>query len=322
MSQLGEFDLIERYFAPRYRDDELVLGVGDDAAIIRPPAGHDLAVTVDTMVAGVHFAPNTAPSALGHKALAVSLSDLAAMGATPRWVTLALTLPEIDPAWLAEFAAGFLALIEQSGSQLVGGDTTCGPLTISVQVQGLLPTGKGLRRSGARVGDLVCVTGTLGDAALALALEASEQPVAEDISIRLQQPTARLQAGKILLDFATAAVDISDGLVADLGHVLKASGVGARIDLQELPLSESFINMAPSKSKWLLSSSIGDDYELCFTLPPQIEPLLRQQELGVDWRVIGIIETGSELQMFEPDGTQFEPAQPGFDHFGHFNQGR
>jgi thiamine-monophosphate kinase len=239
---LTEFNLIERYFtrpaaAP---DPDVILGIGDDAALVRVPTGMELAVATDTLVEGVHFPPQTAPETIGHKALAVNLSDMAAMGAEPRWATLALTLPQADEDWLTAFSSGFLALAAAEGVQLIGGDTTRGPLSITVQILGLLPSGSALRRSGACAGDLVYVTGTLGDAGLALRMlqhAHGSAAVAAPLAQRLNQPQPRTQEGLALRGIASAAIDISDGLCADLGHILAASGVGAHINLAALPLS-------------------------------------------------------------------------------------
>jgi len=318
---LGEFELIRHYFSETggTRGD-VILGVGDDCALVRIPEGMQLALTIDTLVAGVHFFPDVDPEALGHKALAVNLSDLAAMGATPAWVTLALTLPDADADWLAAFSGGFAKLAERFGIQLIGGDTTKGPLTITVQAHGWLPVGQALRRSGAQIGDLIYVTGTLGDAGLALRhrlAEGSWQFVAPALRKRLERPEPRIEAGLLLREIASAAIDISDGLVADLGHVLQASSCGAQIRLDQIPLSGPVASAVASGAGWQLPLSSGDDYELCFTLPPdhqqEIPRLSDRLELTITQ--IGRIEVGSELRCVQADGTLWQPEQSGYEHF-------
>ena len=268
---LSEFDLIQRFFSDcgTARGDVLV-GVGDDAALLRVPAGMDLAVTLDAMVEGVHFLPDTDPTSLGHKVLAVNLSDLAAMGADPAWITLSLTLPASDPSWLASFSDGFCALARRAGVRLVGGDTTRGPLTISVAAKGLVPAGRALHRAGARGGDLIFVTGSLGDAGLGLRtrLDGVDVEDPDYLLHRLERPEPRLAVGRALRGLATAAIDISDGLAADLGHVMSASGVGAIVELGRLPCSKSVAAFLTRTGDWSLPLSSGDDYELCFTVPP------------------------------------------------------
>ncbi|MGD2111948.1 MAG: thiamine-phosphate kinase, partial [Gammaproteobacteria bacterium] len=235
----SEFDIIRRYFMPRGAGrDDVIAGVGDDAAVLRVPAEHELVVCMDTLVGDVHFPQATAPNAIGHKALAVNLSDLAAMGAEPAWATLALTLPENDADWLEQFSRGFFALAERYNVQLIGGDITRGPLSVTVQAHGFVPGGKALRRAGARPGELVCVTGTLGDAALALRL-ADRAPAL--LRQRLDYPEPRVAAGIVLRDRASAVIDVSDGLLADLGHLLEADGLGAALRIGDLPRSAEFL---------------------------------------------------------------------------------
>lgn len=309
----SEFDLIRTHFADlgAHRGDVL-LGVGDDCALLRMDADRELAVSIDTLVAGVHFVPDCDPCDLGHKALAVGLSDLAAMGAEPLWATLALTLPAADPSWLAGFCRGFGALATAQGVRLVGGDTTRGPLTISVQVHGSVPTGAAVQRKGARSGDLVCVTGTLGDAGLALRLALDGESLPEALRLRLDRPEPRVGAGLALRDLASAMIDVSDGLVADLGHVLAASGVGAEIDLAALPLSPA---VAQARD-WALPLCSGDDYELCFTLPPDRQGALSRRPLGCRWTAIGRITDSPDLICRLPDGASWRSEHGGYDHFG------
>jgi thiamine-monophosphate kinase len=319
-SGISEFDLIENYFTGMTsKRGDVVLGIGDDAALLRPPQGTDLAVSVDTLVAGVHFFPDVSPLDLGHKVLAVNLSDLAAMGAEPAWVTLALTLPEVDDFWLSEFCRGFNELAADYDLQLVGGDTTSGPLSVTVQVQGLLPMGEGLTRSGAQVGDDIYVTATLGDAALALSYKRQEIE-REDLPLllqRLDRPIPRVEVGLALRDYANSAIDISDGLAADLGHILKASQVGAKVELDKIPLSPPVSSTIQALQDWSIAIAGGDDYELCFTLPPdhrdRIAAISRQT--GVALTRIGVIEAQTDLHFLLPDGSLLIPEHIGYNHF-------
>ncbi len=317
----SEFDLIRRHFAgmtpPRA---DVSLGIGDDAALVAPPPGQQLAISVDTLVSGVHFLPSVSPLALGHKALAVNLSDLAAMGAEPAWATLALTLPEPDEAWLNGFAKGFAALARRFGVALIGGDTTRGPLSLTVQVQGFVPAGQALRRSGARAGDDIYVTGCLGDAALCLKQLQSAVPppaIPDSLRQRLESPQPRVAAGMALRQRATSAIDISDGLLADLGHILEASAVGATLFLERLPLSSAFRDWFAASGDWSPALAGGDDYELCFTLPPAGEPEMAglAAELGLEINRIGSIERSPGLRVLQPDGRAWSGAGRGFDHF-------
>lgn len=315
---MNEFELIERYFSTQgQRRGDVVLGIGDDCALLRMPPGMELAVSMDTLVEGVHFSLGTAPEALGHKALAVNLSDLAAMGAEPAWTMLALTLPREDLPWLEAFSRGFVGLADRFGVQLVGGDTTRGPLSITVQVNGLLPAGTALRRAGAQVGDGVYVTGTLGDAGLAL-LQLQQQGVRDPAVInRLERPEPRVKVGMALRGLASATIDISDGLLADLRHILRASRCGALLQLERLPLSPSVSALVSQNDDWLLPLASGDDYELCFTASPsshdEIEHISR--ELGLPITRIG--EVRKELGLAcELRGTAYSTGSvTGFMHF-------
>jgi thiamine-monophosphate kinase len=310
----SEFDIIARYFSHLgVRGADVLLGVGDDCALLRPPLGMDLALTVDTLVAGQHFFADVDPEALGHKCLAVSLSDLAAMGATPAWASLALTLTEVDADWLAGFARGFGRLAEKAGIALVGGDTTRGPLSISVQLQGLLPTGQGLRRSGAQAGDLICVSGQLGDAALALAQLQQGQTPEPELRARLERPSPRLALGQRLLGLAHACIDISDGLLADLGHICSASALAAEIQLTDLPCLPEL----KAKADWSLPLGGGDDYELCFTLPAESADRLPRlaAELDLPLSIIGRMLPGEGVSCRLADGRLYQPSRKGFDHF-------
>jgi thiamine-monophosphate kinase len=319
-SDISEFDLIENYFTDMTSTrGDVVLGIGDDAALLRPPQGRDLALSVDTLVAGVHFFPDVSPLDLGHKVLAVNLSDLAAMGAEPAWATLALTLPEVDDLWLREFSRGFRELAAHYDLQLVGGDTTFGPLSITVQVQGLLPMGKALTRSGAQVGDDIYVTATLGDAALALSYMRDEDDRGDlqQILHRLERPIPRVEVGLALRDYASSAIDISDGLAADLGHILQASQVGATVELDRIPLSPPVSAAIQVSQDWSIAIAGGDDYELCFTLPPvhrdRVAAISRQT--GVVMSRIGVIEAQTDLRFLLPDGSRLTPEHIGYDHF-------
>jgi thiamine-monophosphate kinase len=316
-----EFDLIRRHFAgmtpPRA---DVAVGIGDDAALVEVPSGQQLAISVDTLVSGVHFLPAVSPQSLGHKALAVNLSDLAAMGAEPAWATLALTLPEPDEAWLDGFAEGFSALARRYGVALIGGDTTRGPLSLTVQVQGFVPDGQALRRSGARVGDGIYVTGCLGDAALCLKQLQSATPPAtipDLLRQRLERPEPRIQAGLALRQLASSAIDISDGLLADLGHILEASHVGAILHLERLPLSVVFRDWLATSGDWSPALTGGDDYELCFTLSSAHEREVAglAAELGLELRRIGTVEGAPGLRVLQPDGRAWSGAGRGFDHF-------
>ncbi|EHQ52191.1 thiamine-monophosphate kinase [Ectothiorhodospira sp. PHS-1] len=317
---MKEFDLIRRHFTQAPRHPDVILGVGDDAALLRVPPGHELVVSVDTLIQGVHFPAQTPPAAVGHKALAVNLSDLAAMGAMPRWITLALTLPDQDPDWLGAFARGLLDLARQHGVELVGGDTTRGPLSITVQIMGVAPVGAALRRRGARPGDRIMVTGTPGDAALALQRMLAGQALDPDDPLRrrLDRPTPRVAAGLALRGLASACIDISDGLCQDLGHVLTASGVGATLRTSDLPLSAAFLAHMPAEGiDWSLPLAGGDDYELLFTVPPERVPRVHERLAGTGCPVteIGEIEAESGLRVLDPAGDRLSLDRGGYDHF-------
>jgi thiamine-monophosphate kinase len=317
---ITEFDLIDDYFSAMTPErEDVLLGIGDDAALLRVPQGMDLAVSMDTLVAGVHFFPDVSPADLGYKVLAVNLSDLAAMGAKPAWATLALTLPRIDELWVGEFCRGFRDLAVRHDVQLIGGDTTSGPLSITVQVQGFLPSGMGLTRGGAQVGDDIYVTGSLGDAALALACrrEGVGHENLQQLMEHLDRPIPRIEAGIALRDIASSAVDISDGLAADLGHILKASGVGARVELDKLPLSSAVSATIHGAEDWSIVIAGGDDYELCFTsstkFRDKVEELSRYS--GVSMTKIGVIKAQTELHCYLPDGSLWSPKHTGYKHF-------
>jgi len=322
---LSEFSLIDKFFAARKLSrPDVAVGIGDDAAVVDVLPGEQLVVAADTLVAAVHFPEATAPADIGHKALAVNLSDLAAMGARPAWATLALTLPAADEAWIAAFARGFFALAERTGVALIGGDTTRGPLTISVQILGLVPQGEALVRSGARPGDRIFVSGALGDAGLALRL--LEQSGADAsgcdpaLVARLDRPEPRLELGAALRSLATAAIDLSDGLLADLGHILERSGVGATLWVDRLPRSAAFretIKDAEMPGWYELPLAAGDDYELCFTVAAEradaVHRVAESLALPLTW--IGEIESAPGLRCRHQDGRDFVPPSSGYEHF-------
>ncbi|BBA32098.1 thiamine-monophosphate kinase [Methylocaldum marinum] len=315
---IGEFELIRRFFTKQaVKQASTVLGVGDDCALLRVEERQDLAVTADTLVEGVHFLPDVDPESLGHKVLAVNLSDLAAMGAEPRWVTLALTLPHPERAWLQSFARGFFALAERHGVELVGGDTTRGPLTITVQALGLAPREHALRRSGARPGDLVYLTGELGTAGLGLKIRQGSTDIDDPTAVvRLEKPEPRIDAGIRLRGLASSCIDVSDGLAADLGHILEASGVGATIEWDRLPLTDGISRYIVETGDWRMPLSAGDDYELCFTVPPANRDALEQRLAAGDcpFALIGRIESQAGLRLLR-DGWSIEFSQDGYQHF-------
>lgn len=312
---MGEFELIRRYFYPLSRAGEqsaLPLGLGDDCAVQRVGAGQDLVFSIDTLVEGVHFPEHYSPEKLGWRSLAVAASDLAAMGADPVCFTLAISLPQADPVWLQGFSAGLAEASRQFGLTLAGGDTTRGPLTLTLQVHGTVPTDGGILRSGASPGDLICVSGTLGSAGAALALLDLESPTAEQAELlaHYHWPQPRLALGRALRGSASAAIDISDGLTSDLAHLLTASGVGATIDVHRLPLADALTALRDDATELALHA--GDDYELCVTMPEaSLEALpgpVREQ-----LTVIGRVREEKGLAL---DGDNVLVQAGGYDHFG------
>ncbi|MDC7823552.1 thiamine-phosphate kinase [Pseudomonas sp. BLCC-B13] len=317
---MGEFELIRRYFAAApcaQAAEGVVLGIGDDCALLQPAVGQQLAVSTDTLVAGVHFPQPCDPFLLGQRALAVSVSDLAAMGAEPLGFTLALTLPEADPAWLEGFARGLSQMAGQCAIALVGGDTTRGPLSLTLSVFGQLLAGQALTRTGARPGDLLCVGGSLGDAAAALPLVLGQQAAAGAAADYLLQrywaPQPQLALGQWLRGRATAALDISDGLLADCGHIAKASAVALQIERDSLPLSAALRTLAGERAVDCALSG-GDDYRLAFTLPAQYLPALQAQWPEVV--VIGRAVAGQGVQLLDGAGRRLDPPSAGYQHFG------
>lgn len=317
MQKLNEFQLIQRYFADRkkQRRRDVKAGIGDDCAIVSVPPKHLLAVSIDTLIAGVHFPLETTPADIGHKALAVNLSDLAAQGATPAWVTLALTLPAADKKWLRDFTKHFFALAEKFNVELIGGDTTRGHLSIAVQAHGFIPQQKILSRNGARTGDLIYVTNTLGDAGFALhCLQNKIRIRDKKIFQRLNRPMPRVHEGIALREIVNSMIDISDGLLADLGHILSASQKGAVINIDKIPLSPVLLK---EKAALHFALSSGDDYELCFTVARnkklQLEKLLKQQ--GIKATCIGEVTAQKKLIVQDSEGRLFKPGKKGYLHF-------
>ncbi len=298
----------------------MVLGVGDDAALLAlPGADRHLVVTTDTLIEGVHFALGAPGYDVGYKALAVNVSDLAAMGARPLAFLLNLSLPAIDRAWLAGFREGLFTLADAVALDLVGGDTVRGPLSVTITALGTVPPGGALRRSGARAGDRVYVSGFLGEAALGFFTRSGRLALPPELHApvlaRLDRPLPRIQEGQALAGIASAAIDISDGLVADLGHILKASGVGAEIDLRRLPLSSAY-DAAFATVGYDPALVFGDDYELCFTVPPERVPALAgiTPRFSCGFHYLGDIVAGHELVLRDGQDV-YAPARSGYNHF-------
>jgi len=322
-----EFRLIDRIreLTNQPRDD-VKLGIGDDGAVLAVPAGQELVMAIDTMVEGTHFLPGTAASDLGWKVLAVNLSDLAAMGAEPAWAMLALTLPRADADFVENFAAGFAQLAGKYQLALVGGDTTGGPLSLSVAVHGFVPPGQALTRAGAQVGDEVLVTGTLGDAVAGLyALrdpprdDAHRAALRQSLIERLTRPEPRVAVGIALRGLATSCVDISDGLLADLGHICSASGVAAELDATQLPRSAALRELLGEDESLQLALSGGDNYELCFTVPPdrmaQMQSALADIGCAVT-RIGRVVDGAGDVRVRAADGSWLSIGMKGWEHFG------
>jgi thiamine-monophosphate kinase len=312
----SEFDLINRIRTRVATRGDVVLGIGDDAAILQPPPGKQLVVTADTLNTGVHFPGMTKAEDIGWKSLAVNLSDLAAMGAQPAWCTLSLSLPKADVRWLDAFIDGFMQLAAQHNIALIGGDTTRGPLSIAVTAMGFVESGRALRRDGAKVGDDIWVTGTLGDAAAALQALFAGAAVDRSLCERLDRPTPRVAAGLQLVNLASSCIDVSDGLFADLGHVCERSGTGAQVEIEKLPASSALLCFAPAmRMAWQTAG--GDDYELCFTAVPHLRDEIRQalDSIATPCARIGRIVAGQGVQAFDANGQAWQPPRTGFDHF-------
>lgn len=326
---MNEFELIQAYFstlALKGAGKGVELGIGDDCAILNPPAGSQLVVSTDTLISGVHFPEKTSAFDIGFKSLAVNLSDLAAMGANPLWFTLCITLPDKNTQWVESFCSGMAELIQQTGIHLVGGDTTKGPLSISIHVTGAVSKGEALRRHGASVGDDVYVSGVVGHGAAGLKMALSGLVASGDKCLderqlvalqRFNRPQPRIALGEALRGIATSCIDVSDGLFADLQHVLSASGVGACLALASIPVSEAIAGLFPDRSereKRLLACNAGDDYELCFTVPESkresIEVLAAEQELQLS-RIGKVVEGVSIVE----EGGGVELVSLGYQHF-------
>ena len=309
-NSITEFSLIDRFFKRQTVNKAVTQGIGDDCALLKIPQGSELAITTDTMVENVHFFADCDPYQLGHKLLAVNLSDLASMGAKPLAVTLALTLPKVDENWLTQFAAGFFALAQHFSVDLIGGDTTSGPLTLTVTAFGLVPTGQALKRSTAKSGDIICVTGHLGDAGLGLKIKQGYDCKQPDAALkRFNQPDPQVETGQALIGIANACIDISDGLVGDLGHILQQSQVGACLDWEALPLSAEVLTYIEDTGDWAMPLTAGDDYELCFTVSPD-----KVQNLTIPHTKIGIIESELGLRL-NKSGIIQQLEVKSFEHF-------
>jgi thiamine-monophosphate kinase len=324
-SDLGEFELIRRFFmraGAARRDPNVLLGIGDDAALLEVPKGADLVVSVDTIVAGRHFLEDADARSIGHRALAVNLSDMAAMGAVPAWATLALTMPSADSDWLEKFAAGFMDLADAHSVALVGGDTTRGPLTVSVQIMGFVPHGSALRRGGGGAGDILAVSGTLGDAAAGLAFlqsspAARRSAEAELLIQRFDYPTPRVRLGLAARGIASAAMDLSDGLIGDLPKLADACGLAAHVCIEALPLSAALrqsVSLGQARD-WALAG--GDDYELLFAVPASRFTALRgaADQLNLTLTPIGELHAGAGVT-WSLNGKDFSPSVSGYEHFG------
>lgn len=301
---MAEFAIIEKYFRRPHRRTDVVLGSGDDCALLKSPKDQLLATTIDAMVSGMHFLEGTDPADIAYKSVAVSLSDMAAMAAEPAWLVATLSLPSVDESWLAKFSDGFYELIEQHNLALVGGDLVQGPLAINTQITGFVPEGQALTRRGAKPGDKIFVTGTLGGATYALHRLRNSEAVSDSLRARLHRPTPRVQAGLSLRGIASSAIDVSDGLLVDLGHMLAANNLGAKLDLGAIPVPDSVVDPT-------FALSAGDDYELCFTVPAEKQEALSAQ---FHFSCIGEITADAGIQVYD-HGKIVTIEHRGFQHF-------
>ena len=322
---MSEFDLINQFFKnTKVKRDDVLLGIGDDCAMLSPPPGKTLAVSTDTLISGVHFPVTTSAEDIAYKALAVNLSDLAAMGATPAWVSLAISLPDSNTKWLEAFMHGFNELAERFNVALIGGDTTQGALSITVNVTGFVDADNALRRSTAKVGDGVFVTGNIGDASIGLDIILNKNSAhinfteknKEFCINRLNRPDAQVLAGQLLSEFSISAIDISDGLKADLNHICKASGVGAVVNVEKLPVSEALLNFYNHQPDWSKILTAGDDYELCFTCPKvqvsAMQSLMASHDIKTS--CIGEIVPGIDVKCLL-EGDILNINNNGYNHF-------
>ncbi|MFW0072848.1 MAG: thiamine-phosphate kinase [Coxiella-like endosymbiont] len=315
---ITEFEIIKKYFQRREdQSPRVVVGIGDDAAVVKIPKNKLLVTSMDTLVEGVHFPVDTLPQDLGYKVLAVNLSDLAAMGAQPDMALLALTLEKADEVWLNAFTEGFFSLADQYGIVLIGGDITAGMLSVSVVINGLVSGDETICRNGAKVRDLIYVTGTLGDAGLALSLLNQDKKIDSFLFDRLNRPAPRVEVGLALRKIANAAIDISDGLIADLEKMTTASQVGAVIHADRLPLSKSLKEECETKIAWQYALTSGDDYELCFTVPPEKSDRLKSvfKSLDCAWQCIGEIVAGTSVAVMDSKNNPLKIEKKGYEHF-------
>lgn len=322
MIKLSEQAIIQKYFVKQTQlPDSVLLPIGDDATILNVEPGKQLVMSVDMSIAGVHFDESWPAKDIGYRVLAVSLSDLAAMGAVPSWVTLALSMPKVDEDWLAAFSEGFFELANAHHLTLVGGDICRGPLSMSVQVHGLIDAEQALRRDGAKVGDIIYVTGELGSAGFALNMQDEAKQLSEDdyqhVQSRLRRPKPKIEAGKALAGIAHAAIDISDGLLLDLGYLIDASHVGATINMESLPVYDGIRQQIAKRQAYELALSSGDDYELCFTAPQQKETIIAEKLAACHCECIpiGVITKEAGLRCIQADGQLFTMSKKGYQHF-------
>ena len=319
---MSEFSIIADYFSKQHtKNSAVVLSIGDDAALVNPDKESLLAVSVDTLVSGVHFPQDTSAYDIGWKSLAVNLSDMAAMSAKPCWATLAITLPEENPRWLEKFAQGFFDIASQYNVDLIGGDTTRGPLSITVNIAGEYSRANKSLRSSAEVADNIYVTGIIGDAALGLISLQQDMPLSTDeklqLQLRLNRPIPRVKESLALAPYINAAIDISDGLYADLGHILKASKVGAELNVNSLPVSRLYRWFCQGEHSFDLALTGGDDYELCLTVAAKNEQrfLNCAEQLNLKVTKIGMITSGNSLTLYNNKKEMYSLSQSGYDHF-------